>query len=223
MMMMMPTIWTTETNHFRYELGFAHFLSSRTLTNWRKCFWGASDKDEADGFLRKENKIFIDNISIRGFQDPVWTINGACLLATVCAKYGLASLGDKLFNRLIDGFEQESEQIKDGTQHVDAAREKYSDFLKDRNRWEEVVVLERNSLARVNADYLQSDTIDPLGRLAHALRQTHQTQEAKMIAANIKAIGLFGQEREPQQLEASRILEQIRWAEINMLGPNSIV
>lgn len=199
------------------------FLSLRTLTNWRKCIWGASDKDEADGFLRKEVELFIDNVGIRGFQDPVWTINGACLLVTVCAKYGLASLGDKLFNRLIDGFEQESEQLKDGTQNVDAAREKYSDFLKDRNRWEEVVVLERNSLARVNADYLQSDTIDPLGRLAHALRQTHQTQEAKMIAANIKAIGLFGQEREPQQLEASRILEQIRWAEINMLGPNSIV
>lgn len=223
-------LWQTNAvNHFRDELGFAHYSFIENVDKLAEMHWDASDKEEADDFLSKEVDIFIDNIFIRGFRDPVWTINGAYDLATVCAKYRLASLGEKLFNELIDGFEQESEQLKDGTQHTEAAREKYSDFLKNQNRWEEIVAMERNWLVRINADPdawphsadpdIWPDNTDALSRLAHALRQTHQTQEAEMIDAKLKAISLFGQRREPQQIEALRMLEQIRRAEIKTFGP----
>ncbi|KAK2590082.1 hypothetical protein QQS21_012243 [Conoideocrella luteorostrata] len=214
---------TDIVNHFRDELGFAHYFIIENVDKLAEMHWDALDKEEADDYLSKEVEIFIDNVSIRGFQDPVWTINGAYLLATVCAKYRLASLADKLFNGLIDGFEQESQQLKDRIQHAEAAREKYSDFLKDQSRWGEVVAMERNLVARASADpYLGLDTTraaDALSRLAHALRQTCETQEADMIDEKIKAIRLFGQERESHQIEALRILERIRRAEIQTLGP----
>ncbi|KKP04139.1 hypothetical protein THAR02_03731 [Trichoderma harzianum] len=219
--LMEAILWQTDAvNHFRDELGFAHYYLIKNVDKLAEMHWDAWNKEEADAFLSKEVEIFIDNVGIRDFQDPVWTIDGAYDLAMVCVKYRLASLGNKLFNRLIDGFERESKQLKDGTQHTKAAQEKYSDFLKDQNLWEEIVVMERNWLARLNADpNLELDTTGALSRLAHALRQTHQIQEAEMIDKKIKAIRLFEQKRLPYQIEALRMLEQIRRAEIKAWGP----
>lgn len=219
--LMEAILWQTDAvNHFRDELGFAHYYVIKNVDKLAEMHWDAWNKEEADAFLSKEVEIFIENVGIRGFEDPVWTIDGAYDLATVCVKYRLVSLGNKLFNRLIDGFEQESKQHEDGTKHTEAARKKYSDFLTDQNLWKEIVVMERNSLARLNADpYSELDTIEALSRLAHALRQAHQIQEAEMIDTKIKAIRLFEQRREHQQIEALTMLEQIRRAEIEAWGP----
>ncbi|KID81237.1 transcription factor Zn, C2H2 [Metarhizium guizhouense ARSEF 977] len=200
-------------DHFRDALGFAHHFVIENIDKLAEMHWDASDKKEADYFLSKEVNIFIEEVGIHGSQDPTWTINGAYNLAT----------------------------LEDGTQHIEAAREKYLNFLKDQNRWKdlnhwkdqnrwndqkrwkEIVVIERNSVARVNADLnFGPDTTqaaDALSRLAHALRQIHQTQEAAEIEERIKAIRLFGQDTAPEQREALKIFERIRQAEIRTLGP----
>ncbi|EHK47195.1 hypothetical protein TRIATDRAFT_90783 [Trichoderma atroviride IMI 206040] len=164
-------LWQTDAvNHFRNELGDAHYYFIENVDKLAEMRWDAWNKENADAFLSKEVEIFIDNVGTGDVQDPVWIIDGAYNLATVCAKYRLSSLGKKLFNRLIDAFEQESKLLEDGIQHTKAAREKYSDFLKDQNLWEEVVVMERNSLACLNADpHLELDITEALSRLAHAL------------------------------------------------------
>ncbi|KAK1248992.1 hypothetical protein MKX08_007212 [Trichoderma sp. CBMAI-0020] len=214
-------LWQIDAvNQFRNELGFAHYYFIENVDKLAEMRWDAWGKENADAFLRKEVENFIDSVGTGGFQDPAWTIDGAYDLATVCVKYRLASLGKKLFNRLIDAFEQESEQLENGTQHTKAASEKYSDFLKDQNLWEEVVVMERKLLACLNADpHLELDTTETLSRLAHALHQTHQIQEAEMIDTKIKATRLFEQKIRPQHVEALRMLEQIRRAEIEAWGP----
>ncbi|KAL5091748.1 hypothetical protein Trisim1_002560 [Trichoderma cf. simile WF8] len=207
--LMEAILWQTDAvNHFRDELGFAHYHFIENVDKLAEMHWDARNTEEADAFLSKEVDNFIDNVGVRDFQDPVWIIDGAYDLATVCAKYRLASLGNKLFNRLIDAFEQESKQLEDGTQHAGAARWKYLEFLRDQNPWE------------VKADpHLELDTTEAPSRLDHALHQTHHIQEAEIIDTKIKAMGLFKQKRRPQQIEALRMLERIRRAEIEASGP----
>ncbi|KAH0530799.1 hypothetical protein TsFJ059_005383 [Trichoderma semiorbis] len=218
--LMEAILWQTDAvNHFRDELGFAHPYFIKNVDKLAEMHWDAWKKEEADAFLSKEVEIFIDEVGIRDFQDPVWIIDGAYDLALVCAKYSLVSLGSKLFNRLIDRFEQESKLFKDGTQHTKAAREKYSDFLIDEDLWRELAVMERNSLARLLKVHHHFDLDTTEARLYRVLRQTHQIQQVEMIDTKIKAISLFKQKRQPQQIEALRMLEQIRRAEIEAWGP----